>query len=127
MSLDEKDSGLIDVVKQINSFASEREWDQFHTPKNIASSISIEAAELLECFQWDNPSISEVLENEVLLNSVEEEIADVLIYALRMCSILSMDVIETVNKKLVKNGEKYPLNKSKGKCSKYNRFVNEEG
>jgi len=127
MSLDEKNSGLIDVVKQINSFASEREWDQFHTPKNIASSISIEAAELLECFQWDNPSISEVLENEVLLNSVEEEIADVLIYALRMCSILSMDVVETVNKKLVKNGEKYPLNKSKGKCSKYNRFVNEEG
>lgn len=116
-----------DIIKEINKFASEREWDQFHTPKNIASSISIEAAELLECFQWDNPSISEVLENEVLLNSVEEEIADVLIYALRMCSILSMDVVETVNKKLVKNGEKYPLNKSKGKYSKYNRFVNEEG
>ena len=118
MSLDEKNSGLIDVVKQINSFASEREWDQFHTPKNIASSISIEAAELLECFQWDNPSISEVLENEVLLNSVEEEVADVLIYALRMCSILSMDVIETVNKKLVKNGEKYPIEKSIGSSLK---------
>ena len=127
MSLDEADSSLNDALKRINNFASEREWGQFHTPKNIASSISIEAAELLECFQWDNPSISEVLENEVLLNSVEEEIADVLIYALRMCSILSMDVVETVNKKLVKNGEKYPLNKSKGKYSKYNRFVNEEG
>ena len=54
-----------EIVKEINLFAAEREWDQFHTPKNIASSISIEAAELLECFQWDNPSISEVLENEV--------------------------------------------------------------
>ena len=118
MSLDEADSGLNDALKRINNFASEREWGQFHTPKNIASSISIEAAELLECFQWENPSISEVLGNEVLLNSVEEEVADVLIYALRMCSILSMNVNETVNKKLVKNGEKYPIEKSIGSSLK---------
>jgi|TARA_B110000263_G_scaffold209196_1_gene191144 dCTP diphosphatase len=118
MSLDEADSSLNDALKRINNFASEREWGQFHTPKNIASSISIEAAELLECFQWENPSISEVLGNEVLLNSVEEEVADVLIYALRMCSILSMDVIETVNKKLVKNGQKYPIEKSRGSSLK---------
>ena len=118
MSLDEADSSLNDALKRINNFSSEREWGQFHTPKNIASSISIEAAELLECFQWENPSISEVLGNEVLLNSVEEEVADVLIYALRMCSILSMDVIETVNKKLVKNGQKYPIEKSRGSSLK---------
>jgi dCTP diphosphatase len=115
-----------DIIKEINRFSSKREWDQFHTPKNIATSISIEAAELLECFQWNDPSISEVLENEVLLNSVEEEIADVLIYALRMCSILNMDVIEIVNKKLAKNDEKYPLDKSKGKNIKYNQFSNKE-
>ena len=122
MSLDEADSSLNDALKRINNFASEREWGQFHTPKNIASSISIEAAELLECFQWENPSISEVLGNEVLLNSVEEEVADVLIYALRMCSILSMDVIETVNKKLVKNGQKYPIEKSRGSSLKSKKY-----
>ena len=122
MSLDEADSSLNDALKRIINFASEREWEQFHTPKNIASSISIEAAELLECFQGENPSISEVLGNEVLLNSVEEEVADVLIYALRMCSILSMDVIETVNKKLVKNGQKYPIEKSRGSSLKSKNY-----
>jgi NTP pyrophosphatase (non-canonical NTP hydrolase) len=111
-----------DVTEEINRFASERDWNQFHTPKNIASSISIEAAELLECFQWSDPTVPDVLVDEELLGSVEEEIADILIYALRMCSILDMDAIDVMEKKLEKNEGKYPVNASKGNAIKYDRL-----
>lgn len=110
------------VIKKINRFASERDWNQFHTPKNIASSISIEAAELLECFQWSDPTVSDLLVDEELLGPVEEEIADILIYALRMCSILDMDAIDVIEKKLEKNEGKYPVNASKGNAIKYDRI-----
>ena len=108
-----------DIIKEINRFASEREWDQFHTPKNIATSISIESAELLECFQWQDPAITEVLDDAKLLKSVEEEIADVMIYSLRLCSLLGSDPFEIMRAKLQKNAEKYPISKSKGSAKKY--------
>lgn len=111
-----------DITKEINRFASEREWDQFHTPKNIATSISIESAELLECFQWQDPAISEVLDDTKLLESVEEEIADVMIYSLRLCSLLGSDPIEIIRSKLEKNSEKYPVSKSKGSAKKYDEL-----
>ena len=111
-----------DVTEEINRFASERDWDQFHTPKNIASSISIEAAELLECFQWSDPTVPDVLVDEELLGSVEEEIADILIYALRLCSILDLDAIDVMEKKLEKNEDKYPVNTSKGNAIKYDHL-----
>tara|TARA_B110000008_G_scaffold234754_1_gene239238 strand:+ start:1743 stop:2087 length:345 start_codon:yes stop_codon:yes gene_type:complete len=111
-----------DITKEINRFVSEREWDQFHTPKNIATSISIESAELLECFQWQDPAISEVLDDAKLLESVEEEIADVMIYSLRLCSLLGSDPIEIIRSKLEKNSEKYPVSKSKGSAKKYDEL-----
>lgn len=110
-----------DLIREIDHFASERDWNQFHTPKNLASSISIEAAELLECFQWSNPEISEVIENNELLNSVKEEIADIMIYSLRMCSILNLNAIDEINNKLQQNKEKYPVDVSKGRSTKYNK------
>lgn len=111
-----------DIIKEINKFASEREWDQFHSPKNIATSISIESAELLECFQWIDPEISEVLADDKLLKSVEEEIADVMIYSLRLCSILGSEPINIMKSKLEKNTGKYPVSKSKGKSTKYHEL-----
>ena len=111
-----------DVTEEINRFASDRDWDQFHTPKNIASSISIEAAELLECFQWNDPTVPDVLVDEELLGSVEEEIADVLIYALRLCSILDLDAISSMRKKLELNHEKYPLGISRGRSNKHDKL-----
>ena len=108
-----------EIVKEINLFAAEREWNQFHTPKNIASSIIIESAELLECFQWQDPTISDVVEDIKLLESVEEEIADVMIYSLRLCSLLGRNPIEIMRAKLEKNAEKYPVSKSKGSAKKY--------
>jgi len=110
-----------DIIKEINKFASEREWDQFHSPKNIATSISIESAELLECFQWSDPEVSEVLVDHKLLKSVEEEIADVMIYSLRLCSLLGSDPIEIMRSKLDNNSEKYPVDFSKGRSTKYDR------
>jgi len=110
-----------DLIREIDQFASDRDWNQFHTPKNLASSISIEAAELLECFQWNDLEISEVIENEELLESVKEEIADVMIYSLRMCSILNLDAIDEICKKLEQNKEKYPVDVSRGRSTKYDR------
>lgn len=110
-----------DLILEIDQFASERDWNQFHTPKNLASSISIEAAELLECFQWHDPEASKVIESDKLLDSVKEEIADVMIYSLRMCSILNLDVIDEICKKLEQNKEKYPIDVSRGQSTKYDR------
>lgn len=110
-----------DLIREIDQFASDRDWNQFHTPKNLASSISIEAAELLECFQWNDPEISEVIENDGLLESVKEEIADVMIYSLRMCSILNLDAIYEICKKLEQNKKKYPVDVSRGRSTKYDK------
>ncbi|MFJ7746400.1 nucleotide pyrophosphohydrolase [Peribacillus sp. NPDC097295] len=94
------------LIKAINEFRDERDWRQYHNPKDLAISISIEAAELLEDFQWVN--------NEQALKdnkeNIREEIADVLIYSFMLCSDLGLDVKEIIEEKIVKNGKKYPVN-----------------
>ncbi|MFJ7640242.1 nucleotide pyrophosphohydrolase [Peribacillus sp. NPDC097225] len=94
------------LIKVINEFRDERDWRQYHNPKDLAISISIEAAELLEDFQWINneQALKENKEN------IHEEIADVLIYSLMLCSDLGLDVKEIIEEKIVKNGTKYPVN-----------------
>lgn len=94
------------LIKVINEFRDERDWRQYHNPKDLAISISIEAAELLEDFQWINneQALKENKEN------IREEIADVLIYSLMLCSDLGLDVKEIIEEKIVKNGKKYPVN-----------------
>ena len=89
----------------------ERQWQQFHTPANLAKSISIEANELLECFQWN--------ESEYSLEHVKEELADVLNYCLRMASVLNLDIQEIVLQKMEKNALKYPVEKARGNAAKY--------
>lgn len=116
---------LKEIIAEINNFASAREWDQFHTPKNLASSISIEASELLECFQWDNPPVDELIKDPQRLQKVKSELADVLNYTLRMCSILELNPIEIVTEKIQENEEKYPVNLSKGKSTKYTELRDE--
>ncbi|MES9779151.1 nucleotide pyrophosphohydrolase [Bacillus velezensis] len=94
-----------DLINTINEFRDARNWRRYHNPKDLAISISIEAAELLEDFQWK--SSEEALKaNE---ENIREEIADVLIYSLMLCSDLNMDVKEIIEKKIVKNGRKYPV------------------
>lgn len=101
------------IIKELRKFNEERDWDQFHTEENLAKSISIEAAELLECFQWDNN-----YNKEELL----DELADVLSYCFMLADRLNVDVEEIVLNKLEKTKKKYPVDKAKGKSTKYNKL-----
>jgi len=101
---------------RISKFCDDRDWNQFHSPKSLAMSISIEAAELLENFQWSKDDEPLSTTNK---ESISEEIADVLIYAIRLCEVLELDPIEISNKKIDNNAIKYPVDLSKGKSEKY--------
>lgn len=102
-------------LNKINQFRDDRNWRQFHNEKDLAISISLEASELLELFQWK--SSSEVKENK--LDRVREELADVLIYAYMMADNLDLDIDNIINEKLKRNEEKYPISKAKNKNDKY--------
>ena len=98
---------------KIEKFNQERDWDQFHTPENLAKSISIEAGELLECFQWNN---------DYDLDEVKDELADVLNCCLQLASKLELDPKQIVLDKMAKNAKKYPVDKAKGKSTKYDKL-----
>lgn len=100
------------MLEQLREFVAEREWQQFHTPENLAKSISIEAAELLECFQW----------GEADLASAKDELADVLTYCILLADRLKLDPETIVVEKLAKTREKYPAEKSRGRSDKYDRL-----
>lgn len=110
------------LMKAIDQFAEERDWNQFHTPKNLAGSICIEVSELMELFQWDSPTTEDLAADETKLAKVKEELADVLNYSLRLCSILGLNPLQIVEHKLRVNGEKYPVEKAKGSAKKYTEF-----
>lgn len=102
------------VIKEIQKFNKERDWGKFHTPENLAKSISIEAAELLECFQWDANNFNK--------QDVYEELADVFTYCVQMAMVLGVSPEEIILKKLEKTKKKYPVEKSKGKSTKYDKL-----
>jgi NTP pyrophosphatase (non-canonical NTP hydrolase) len=102
-----------ELLKRLRFFVAEREWEQFHTPENLAKSISIEAAELLECYQWNSKADEE---------AIREELADVLTYCLLLADKYGFDVSEIVLEKLKKTGAKYPVEKARGKSEKYDRL-----
>ena len=101
------------IFNKLIEFQAERDWKKFHTPENLAKSISIEAAELLEHFQWGK---------EYDLEEVSEELADVLIYCIYMVDALDLDIREIILNKMEKNAIKYPVDKSKGNAKKYTEF-----
>ena len=103
-----------DTVDRIRKFTKERDWEQFHTPANLAKSIAIEACELLECFQWSDTDFS--------MQHVKEELADVLVYCQNMLDKLELDADEIVNAKMDMNERKYPVDKAKGSSAKYTEF-----
>ena len=103
-----------ETLQRIRKFTSDRDWDQFHSPANLAKSIVIEAAELLECFQWD--------EEQYNLEAVKEELADVLVYSQNLLDKLGLDADEIINAKMAKNEAKYPIEKAKGKNTKYDKL-----
>lgn len=103
-----------ETIDRIRKFTEDRDWDQFHSPANLAKSIVIEAAELLECFQWSD--------EEYDLQHIKEELADVMVYSQNLLDKLSLDADEIVNMKMTMNEEKYPVEKAKGKSDKYNQL-----
>ena len=105
----------LDILKQrIDKFNKDRYWDQFHSPVNLAKSISIESAELLECFQWSNDEFDK--------EAVLEELADVMNYCIQMSLVLDVDIVDIINKKMDKTEKKYPVDKSKGVSTKYDKL-----
>ena len=102
-----------ETIDRIRRFTSDREWEMFHTPENLAKSISIEANELLECYQWSD---------DADLQHVQEELADVIVYCRNMLDALGLDEDEIVNRKMDQNEAKYPVDKAKGKSDKYNQL-----
>ena len=104
----------------LRRFAAARDWQQFHTPKNLAMALSVEAAELLECFQWLTPEQSTGLAGRDL-QAVEEEVADVLLYLLRLTDVLGIDPLRAAQRKLAVNARKYPVAVARGSARKYTR------
>ena len=106
-------SDIEEITQALRLFNEERDWDQFHSPVNLAKSIAIEAGELLECFQWSDMAD---------ISAVEEELADVLNYCLQLAAKLQLDPAEIVRRKMKLNAIKYPVEKSKGRSEKYDKL-----
>ena len=103
-----------ETIDRIRKFSEDRDWDQFHSPANLAKSISIEANELLECFQWNEENYD--------INEVKEELADVMVYCRNMLDKLGLDEDEIINDKMSKNEAKYSVEKAKGRADKYTKL-----
>jgi len=113
---DHMDDTLENIRDKVNQFVEERDWKQFHSPRNLAESISIEAAELLEIFQWGQKLGPEEHEH------LREELADVMIYCISMANALEIDMSSAIMEKLEKNARKYPIDKATGNAKKYTKL-----
>jgi len=110
------------LLQQLIDFRRERDWEQFHNPKDLAISLSIEASELLEWFQWrSEDEINQQLQSDKRVQ-LEDELADVAVYLSYLCHDLDVDLNKVVAAKMIKNAEKYPVEKVKGRSDKYNEY-----
>ena len=116
----------ISVLKnKLKKFAKDRNWEQFHTPKNLSMALSVEASELVEIFQWFNDQdCIDLIDNKrpEVMSKVEDELADIFVYLLRIVMTLDVSLEEVVNQKLLKNEKKYPVDLVKGSSKKYNEY-----
>ena len=109
------------ILDQLLTFRSERDWEKFHTPKNLSAALTVEAAELLECFQWaKDEELPALVARE--RTAIEDEIADVVILLSYLCHDLKLDLDAAVESKLEKNRQKYPMQLSRGNATKYDRL-----
>jgi len=109
------------LTARINHFVAERDWSQFHTPKNLAMAMIVEAAELVEQFQWDTAQESQQLSPEKR-EAVSHELADTFVYLLRIAEVLKIDLIAAANQKIDLNAKKYPADKARGSNAKYTAY-----
>lgn len=114
--MSDKTTTVADLRDAMRKFVEERDWAQFHNPKNLAMSMAIETAELMEHFQWlDLPDAARVVDSPELMQQIREELADVLCYALSLANALEIDVASAVRDKLVRNARKYPADEFRGR------------
>jgi NTP pyrophosphatase (non-canonical NTP hydrolase) len=118
-----KNIDLEKINNEVKKFAIDRDWDQFHSIKNLSMALSVESSELLEIFQWLTEAQSNNVNNdEKLKRKVEEEIADIFVYLLRIVDKTNIDLEKVVLEKIKRNAEKYPVEKAKGSAKKYNEI-----
>jgi len=111
------------ILKKIRNFRDQRDWMQFHNPKDMAEAIVVEASELLELFLWKSKKESiDFVKNKKNLEEISDEISDVLEFTIELADNLGIDIEKTIEKKLAKNAKKYPIEKSKGKAIKYTKL-----
>ena len=111
-------SELDKLREQLREFAAARDWEQFHSPKNLAMALAVETAELLEVFQWLTEEQSRSLEPDAHA-AASDEVADVLLYLIRLCDVLGVDPVDAANRKLLANAGRYPADKARGSSKKY--------
>lgn len=114
-------NSLTELAAAVREFGRERDWHSYHTPKNLAAALVVEAAELLEPFQWLTPEESVDLPDHKLA-AVRQEMADVLIYLVSLANVLEVDLLKAAEEKLEINARKYPVHKAKGSCAKYDEL-----
>lgn len=111
---------LAEIKSRVLAFARERDWEQFHAPKNLSMALAAEAAELMEHFLWATPEASRTIAREPAKRSrIEEELADVVIYALEFANMTDIDVAGAIERKMAANAAKYPVEKARGRAEKY--------
>ncbi len=111
-----------DIESKLKVFAKDRLWEKYHTPKNLSMALSVEAAELMEIFQWLDEKESKDIVNTKKFQAVKDEVADIAIYLIRICDILKIDLNVAIEKKMQKTAKKYPIHLSKGVSTKYTDF-----
>lgn len=110
------------IKKTLRKFTEQRDWEQFHNPKNLATALSVEASELLEIFQWSNDGGLNEINDPKKRKEIEKEIADIFNYLVKLVDILDMDLEKTALEKIEENAKKYPIEESKGSSVKYTDF-----
>lgn len=118
--MNDRETCFQEIKDKVLAFVNQRDWEQFHSPKNLSMAIAAEAAELMEHFLWCSPEQSRTdMEGEALRAKVEEEIADVLIFAIEFANMTKIDLAAAIEAKMKRNAEKYPVEKAKGRSDKY--------
>jgi len=119
-SLTDSQTTVAELKSKILAFARERDWEQFHAPKNLSMALAAEAGELMEHFLWESAESSQtIINNPAKRIEISEELADVIIYALEFANVANLDVAEAIERKMALNAQKYPIEKAKGKSTKY--------
>ena len=115
----DKDTTLHELKEAVLEFVRERDWERFHSPKNLSMALAAEAAELMEHFLWDSPEASH---DRAAREAVADELADILVYAIEFANITGIDIASAIESKMAKNAEKYPVEKARGNSRKYTEF-----